>query len=171
MSILKYIKFVKEKINEIGFTKTKRFLREDLKIIKELLDKITGEKLTTSKKLTRNTFLYTEGADEKYAQCESCVQSINGENCEVVKGKIKAKGSCNLYTPGEGSKERRLHLPVYTKTEVGYVEDSVRCEHCNYFTTYCELYEKLNYILPDLVDLDKDVKKFGCCTAWTEKIS
>jgi len=122
-----------------------------------------------AKKRTRETFLYTEGEGDEYAQCGTCI-SFTGQRCLILGPdfKVDADDSCNLYAEGEPLKQLAgKEQTCLTPEEAGFVDRKVRCEHCASFDGkgICEFFVALNDKLPRLFDLQIDVDPYGCCTA------
>jgi hypothetical protein len=170
MNINKVIKFFKEKLNEIQLNLKegkKRWIIENIRLIKDSLEKVKGEALRASPKMDRDIFIYSEPKNpiDNYAQCGSCGHFNDGK-CAIVKGKVNEDDSCNLYV----QKDKNGGFVLYNKDEVGFHDGEVRCENCSYMKEgVCTLYEKLNFMMPELIQLNTKVDKKGCCTSFTEK--
>lgn len=184
MSILKQIRYIKEKINEVNFVKTKKFLKQDLSLIKDLLDTLTNTNIKVSTKLSRNILGYQESSKEGFAQCSTCLHFIEDTSkCELLsnKDKIKPPSGCIRYIEDNASNKpieeksgnfrRKFPLEIYNKEEVRFFTGDSRCENCTFYNKdCCEFMEKLNYMLPNLVEMDNKVKATGFCSAFTQKI-
>ncbi len=143
-----------------------------------------------TEKIQRDAFLYFDphanSDEEEFAQCSTCRMFVPGDRCIVhgSKVKVEATGSCGLYAIwpkgkanpiviGDHRAELDKGIPgSVTTKESGYVNRKVRCDNCEFFDgeeSDCELYENLNKTLPQLFDLDVNVKEDGCCNANTAK--
>lgn len=185
MTINKKLKFLAEKINEVKNdlrTNTrKNYIIENLNLIKGHLHIVKGEEIRPPSKITRDAFLYTEKGD---ALCGSCVNYMDNK-CLVVKGAISYKDSCNLYSPSKRfsleviklDKPEKYDTNLYNKEEVGYTQGPVQCKNCYFLEkssvehpyVHCELFEKLNFISPEIFNLELQISPEGCCTAFKEK--
>jgi hypothetical protein len=108
-----------------------------------------------------------------HAQCGSCHNWGKGnKRCYYLqaKDKVDADDSCGLY--GQGKPQATVEPSgQYTKAELGFVDEQVRCENCREFDNrdpkhlHCDFYAQLTRILPLQFQLDKNVNPKGCCNA------
>lgn len=109
-----------------------------------------------------------------FAQCGTCQLWLERQrrclwlapNKEVTAG-----ASCVMYVQGPPiSDDEEAHpLSVFTPSEVGFVEELVRCENCSSIDkagTHCDLYREMSRTMPRLWSLDPKIKKRACCNAF-----
>lgn len=133
-----------------------------------------AEKLNkAAAKIERDAFLYMDPKEphDTHAQCGTCMM-FTGDSCTILGKNIKiaAEDSCGLYVPGKPMPEEKGHeMESLTPKEAGLVHGNVRCENCTYAggaETTCQLFKTLNERLPNLFDLDEEIKPKGCCNAF-----
>jgi len=122
-------------------------------------------------KITREAFLYMESDEEDFAQCGTCWQfDPEQKRCAILGPdfEVDADDSCCLYTKGDPVEGQPMVTRV-TPKDAGFVKREVRCENCVYGGKKCELYVMLNKKLPDVFNLNPNIKPRACCNAQTPK--
>lgn len=122
-------------------------------------------------RIRRDAFLYLDGTDRNFAQCETCYDFAKQWGCCARMGydvAVDGDDTCGAYL--KGTYQDQPIVKLATPKELGFLKDeNVRCENCKYGGADCALYGELNETLPDMFDLDTKIKPRGCCNAWTPK--
>ncbi len=142
-------------------------------IVKSLLAERKGVE-----KISRAAFLYLEPHKETkdFAQCGTCMMHTGKHKTCTIHGKdieITKEMSCGFYIAGAPHEDMAgKEMPAVTPKESGLYDGKVRCENCthaNKQTLTCKLYSELNAELPQVFELDENIKAKGCCNAFTKR--